>query len=57
MGIELSGFAYDSAGNAVANGSAVNVYDRNTTTNARATTTTSGGAWNIDNGDVTVSSV
>ena len=57
MGIELSGFAYDSAGNPVDDGSAVNVYDRNTTTNARASTTTSGGAWSISNSNVTVSSV
>tara|TARA_R100000995_G_scaffold17850_1_gene7143 strand:+ start:174 stop:1286 length:1113 start_codon:yes stop_codon:yes gene_type:complete len=57
MGIELSGFAYDSAGSPVADGSAVNVYDRNTTTNARATTSTSGGAWSISNSNVTVSSV
>jgi len=57
MGIELSGFAYDSAGSPVADGSAVNVYDRNTTTNARATTSTSNGAWSISNSNVTVGSV
>jgi len=58
MGIELSGFAYDSAG-APLTSKAVKVYDRNTTANERASTTTNGttGAWNIDNADVTVSSV
>jgi len=57
MGIELSGFAYNSDGTAIDNGRTVKLYDRNTTANPRATTTTSSGAWSFDNGDVTVSSV
>ena len=58
MGIELSGFAYDSAG-APLTSKAVKVYDKNTTANARASTTTHGttGAWTVSNADVTVSSV
>ena len=57
MGIELSGFAYDSAGAAITDGRSVKLYDRNTTANPRATTTTSSGAWSFSNSDVTVSSV
>jgi len=59
MGIELSGFAYDSDGTPIDNGRTVKLYDRNTTANPRASTTINGttGAWSFDNGDVTVSSV
>ena len=39
MGIEITGFAYDSAGDALAS-KAVKLYDRNTTSNARASKTT-----------------
>jgi len=39
MAIEFSGFLYDDAGDAV-NGATVNLYDRNTTSSVRATTTT-----------------
>ena len=57
MGIEITGFAYDSAGNALAS-KAVKLYDRNTTSNARASKTTdSNGKFFFDNSDVTVSSV
>tara|TARA_R100000908_G_C3738536_1_gene135689 strand:- start:241 stop:1377 length:1137 start_codon:yes stop_codon:yes gene_type:complete len=57
MGIEITGFAYDSAGAALASKS-VNLYDRNTTTNSRASTTTnSDGKFTFSNSDVTVSSV
>ncbi len=57
MGIEITGFAYDSAGAALASKS-VNLYDRNTTANSRASTTTnSDGKFTFSNSDVTVSSV
>ena len=57
MGIEITGFAYDSAGAALAS-KTVNLYDRNTTANSRASTTTnSDGKFSFSNSDVTVSSV
>jgi len=57
MGIEITGFAYDSAGAALTSKS-VNLYDRNTTANSRASTTTnSDGKFTFSNSDVTVSSV
>lgn len=57
MGIEITGFAYDSAGAALASKS-VNLYDRNTTANSRASTTTnSDGKFTFSNSNVTVSSV
>ena len=50
MAIEFSGFLYDDAGDAV-NGATVNLYDRNTTTGVRATTTTnSSGFFTISHG-------
>ena len=57
MGIEITGFAYDSSGDALAS-KTVNLYDRNTTANSRASTTTnSDGKFTFSNSDVTVSSV
>ena len=57
MGIEITGFAYDSSGDALAS-KTVNLYDRNTTANSRASTTTnSDGKFSFSNSDVTVSSV
>ena len=57
MGIEIKGFAYDSSGDALAS-KTVNLYDRNTTANSRASTTTnSDGKFSFSNSDVTVSSV
>ena len=57
MGIEITGFAYDSAGAALTS-KTVNLYDRNTTANSRASTTTnSDGKFTFSNSDVTVSSV
>ena len=58
MGHKLSGFAYDSAG-APLTGKNVNLYDRNTTTNARGTVTTDGstGKFEFEDSDITVSSV
>ena len=57
MGIEITGFAYDSSGAALTS-KAVKLYDKNTTANARASgTTNSDGKFTFSNSDVTVSSV